>query len=235
MKALAQAGHHDPALHQPFPMMHELFSVGRASRTCVSSGTGSPGPGATAEHLAADSPPTNLIRPGPTPRPPATEPSGTAAPKILPGARGPADRRGWPGHPGQADRARSRYPYLDPPVALIGAKAGNLPGDLTFSWYAVDRTGQPWVVSVQLNGLRYHGPSVGSWMLQVAKQVFGLIHTRAALRSKLGSRPNSTNGRLRHAASQRRVPQPATRPVSHSLPGGRRTAGCMCAGGRQIR
>ena len=40
------------------------------------------------------------------------------------------------------DLDRDEWPY-------IGAKAGNLPGDLTFSWYAVDRTGQPWVVSLQ--------------------------------------------------------------------------------------
>ena len=39
------------------------------------------------------------------------------------------------------DLDRTEWPY-------IGAKAGNLPGDLTFSWYAVDRTGQPWVVSL---------------------------------------------------------------------------------------
>ena len=39
---------------------------------------------------------------------------------------------------------RNDWPY-------IGAKAGGLPGELTFSWYAVDRTGQPWVVSLQTN------------------------------------------------------------------------------------
>jgi beta-lactamase class A len=60
----------------------------------------------------------------------------------------------------------------------VGAKAGGLPGDLTFSWYAVDRTGQPWVVSFQLNWPRDHGRSVTGWMLQVAKQVFALLPTR---------------------------------------------------------
>jgi beta-lactamase class A len=59
----------------------------------------------------------------------------------------------------------------------VGAKAGGLPGDLTFSWYAVDRTGQPWVVSFQLNWPRDHGRSVTGWMLQVAKQVFALLPT----------------------------------------------------------
>ena len=42
------------------------------------------------------------------------------------------------------DIDRAKWPY-------IGAKGGNLPGDLTFSWYAVDHTGQPYVVSFQLN------------------------------------------------------------------------------------
>ena len=60
----------------------------------------------------------------------------------------------------------------------VGAKAGGLPGDLTFSWYAVDKTGQPWVVSFQLNWPRDHGPTVTGWMLQVAKQVFALIAPR---------------------------------------------------------
>lgn len=60
----------------------------------------------------------------------------------------------------------------------IGAKAGGLPGDLTFSWYAVDKTGQPWVVSFQLNWPHDHGPTVTSWMLKVAQQVFALVAPR---------------------------------------------------------
>lgn len=66
------------------------------------------------------------------------------------------------------DLNRDTWPY-------VGAKAGGLPGDLTFSWYAVDKTGQPWVVSFQLTWLRDHGPTVTAWMLQIAKQVFALI------------------------------------------------------------
>jgi beta-lactamase class A len=57
----------------------------------------------------------------------------------------------------------------------IGAKGGNLPGDLTFSWYAVDRTGQPWVVSFQLNWPRYRSQAAAGWLLSIAKQAFGLI------------------------------------------------------------
>ena len=66
---------------------------------------------------------------------------------------------------------RNQWPY-------VAAKAGGLPGDLTFSWYAVDKTQQPWVVSFQLNWPRDHGPTVTSWMLQIAKQVFALIAPR---------------------------------------------------------
>ncbi|MDD4866505.1 MAG: serine hydrolase, partial [Mycobacterium sp.] len=66
---------------------------------------------------------------------------------------------------------RNLWPY-------IGAKAGGLPGDLTFSWYAVDRTRQPWVVSFQLNWPRDHGPTATGWMLQIAKQLFALIAPR---------------------------------------------------------
>ena len=66
------------------------------------------------------------------------------------------------------DLDAQQWPY-------IGAKAGNLPGDLTFSWYAVDRTGQAWVVSFQLNWPRYHGPSTGAWVMSIVKQVFGML------------------------------------------------------------
>jgi beta-lactamase class A len=66
------------------------------------------------------------------------------------------------------DLDRDQWPY-------VGAKAGGLPGDLTFSWYAVDKTGQPWALSFQLNWPRDHGPNVTSWMLEIIKQVFALL------------------------------------------------------------
>ena len=66
------------------------------------------------------------------------------------------------------DLNRTEWPY-------IGAKAGNLPGDLTFSWYAVDRSGQAWVVSFQLNWPRYHSPNAGGWVMTIIKQVFGML------------------------------------------------------------
>jgi hypothetical protein len=59
-----------------------------------------------------------------------------------------------------------------------GGWLDGLPGDLTFSWYAVDKNQQPWVVSFQLNWPRDHGPTVTGWMLRVAKQVFALIAPR---------------------------------------------------------
>ena len=64
----------------------------------------------------------------------------------------------------------AQWPY-------IGAKAGNLPGDLPFSWYAEDRTGQPWVVSLQTNWDTFHGPRTGAWLMGVTKALFRLIPT----------------------------------------------------------
>ena len=66
------------------------------------------------------------------------------------------------------DLDRAKWPY-------IGAKAGNLPGDLTFSWYAVDRTGQPWVVSFQLTWPKYRSLAAAEWVLSIAKQAFGML------------------------------------------------------------
>ena len=57
----------------------------------------------------------------------------------------------------------------------IAAKGGNLPGDLTFSWYAEDRSGQPWVVSFQLNWPSYRSQTAAAWLLSIATQSFGLL------------------------------------------------------------
>jgi beta-lactamase class A len=59
--------------------------------------------------------------------------------------------------------------------SYVGAKGGNLPGDLTFSWYAVDHTGQPWVVSFQLNWPQYRSQTAAGWLLSIVRQAFGLI------------------------------------------------------------
>ena len=70
------------------------------------------------------------------------------------------------------DLDKSKWPY-------IGAKGGNLPGDLTFSWYAVDRTGQPWVVSFQMNWPRFHSRTAaaghGLTDRSSHEQMFGLM------------------------------------------------------------
>ena len=176
-QALVASGHHDPASMTPFPTMYELFSIGwgepdlRAQWQQAS-------PQGRAELLQqADS---RAYQPDPR------------------RAHTPASEYGaeWYGSPGDICRIhtalqngavgaatpikqilaavpgielnRNTWPY-------IGAKAGGLPGDLTFSWYAVDKTQQPWVVSFQLTWPRDHGPSVTGWMLQLAKQVFAMV------------------------------------------------------------
>ncbi|MGA8548038.1 MAG: serine hydrolase [Mycobacterium sp.] len=175
--ALAEAGHHDPAAMTPFPTMYELFSVAWGQpdlreqwkvanpqvREQMLQQANSrfyepdplrahvPASGYGAEWYGSAE---DICRVHVALQAAAV---GKAAPvkQILAAAPGiNLDRREWP---------------------YIGAKAGGLPGDLTFSWYAVDRSGQPWVVSFQLNWPRDHGPSVTSWMLQVAKQVFALL------------------------------------------------------------
>ncbi len=178
-RALVATGHHDPASMTPFPTMYELFSVGWGTpdlREQWQHGT----PADRAQLLAdAKSRP---YRPDPVrAHTPASsygaewygsaedicrvhaalqrQAVGAAAPvtDILAAVAG-------------IDLNRNDWPY-------IGAKAGGLPGDLTFSWYAVDRGGQPWVVSFQLNWPHDHGPRVAGWVLQIAKQVFAMLPT----------------------------------------------------------
>ena len=179
-EALVTAGHHDPASMTPFPTMYELFSVGWGQpdlRSQWKQGS----PQVRAQLLAQAN--SNPYQPDPT------------------RAHTPASSYGaeWYGNAEdicrvhvalQADAVGEVAPVrqilsavagiqLDQNVwPYIGAKAGGLPGDLTFSWYAVDKTQQPWVVSFQLNWPRDHGRAVTGWMLQVAKQVFALIAPR---------------------------------------------------------
>lgn len=179
-RALAAAGHHDPASMTPFPTMYELFSVGWGKPDLREQWQhGSPQerakllqqadsrpyePDPVRAHIPASAygaewygSAEDICRVHVALQAAAV---GKAEPvrEILSAVRG-------------IDLPRSDWPY-------IGAKAGGLPGDLTFSWYAVERGGQPWVVSFQLNWPRDHGKSVGSWMLQVAKQAFGLLPTQ---------------------------------------------------------
>ena len=179
-QALVTAGHHDPASMTPFPTMYELFSVGWGQpdlRDQWKRGSQQ----VRAQLLAeANSTP---YHPDPTrAHSPASsygaEWYGTAGDICRVHAALQADAVGAAAPVRQILSAvsgieldRNVWPY-------IGAKAGGLPGDLTFSWYAVDKTRQPWVVSFQLNWPRDHGPTVTGWMLQVAKQAFALIAPR---------------------------------------------------------
>ncbi len=141
-EALATAGHHDPASMTPFPTMYELFSVGwgkpdlrdqwkQASQQVraqlleqANSNPYQPDP--TRAHTPASSygaewygNAEDICRVHVALQADAV---GPAAPvrQILAAVSGiQLDRNEWP---------------------YIGAKAGGLPGDLTFSWYAVDKT-----------------------------------------------------------------------------------------------
>ena len=176
-RALIRAGHHDPASMTPFPTMRELFAVGWGNPD-VRDQWKTASPAGRAELLKAASA-----------RPYEPDPHRTHSPGSAYGAEwyGSAEdicrvharlqhnavgaaapvREIMSEIPG-IDLDRSQWPY-------IGAKAGNLPGYLTFSWYAVDRTGQAWVVSFQLNWPRYHSPNAGGWVMTIIKQVFAIL------------------------------------------------------------
>ncbi|ETW24185.1 hypothetical protein MGAST_09795 [Mycobacterium gastri 'Wayne'] len=176
-EALATAGHHDPASMTPFPTMYELFSVG----------WGQPDVRDQWKHASQQVRAQLLQQANATPYQPdpmrAHTPASTYGAEWYGSAEDicrvhlalQADAVGPAAPVRQILSAvagiqldRNEWPY-------IGAKAGGLPGDLTFSWYAEDKTGQPWVVSFQLNWPRDHGPTVTGWMLEVAKQVFALV------------------------------------------------------------
>jgi beta-lactamase class A len=176
--ALAAAGHHDPTAMTPFPTMYELFSVAWGRPDLREQWRQATTPQTRARILQQAN--SHVYQPDPNR---AHVPASTYGAEwygsaedicrvhaaLQTGAVGKAApvKQILAAAPG-IDQDRREWPY-------VGAKAGGLPGDLTFSWYAVDRTTQPWVVSFQLTWPRDHGPSVTSWMLQIAEQVFALL------------------------------------------------------------
>ncbi len=179
-RALVAAGHHDPASMTPFPTMHELFSIGWGEpdlREQWKDGT----PQVRAQLLQQ----TND-------RPYQPDPNRVNTPASSFGAEwygSAADicrvhaalQAAAVGEAAPVKQILSAIPGIDldkSKWSYIGAKGGNLPGDLTFSWYAVDHTGQPWVVSFQLNWPRFRSTTAAGWLLSVVHQAFDLIPVR---------------------------------------------------------
>ena len=178
-RALETAGHHDPSSMTPFPTTHEMFSIGwgipnlRDRWQEVSS---------TAAGRA------ELFRETDS-RPYDPDPQRTHTPASDIGAEwyGSADdicrvhaalQASAVGAAAPVKQILSAIPGIDIDRAkwpYIGAKGGNLPGDLSFSWYAVDRTGQPYVVSFQLNWPKFRSQTAAAWLLSIAHQTFDLL------------------------------------------------------------
>jgi beta-lactamase class A len=176
-RALAAAGHHDPASMTPFPTAHELFSVGWGEPDLREQWKE-----ATPQGRARLLQQTNEQPYEPDPQrthtpasPYGVEWYGSAADICRVHAALQAAAVG-PGAPVREILSAIPGIELDGKAwHYIGAKGGNLPGDLTFSWYAEDRTGQAWVVSFQLNWPRYTSQTAAGWLLAIAEQTFGLI------------------------------------------------------------
>ncbi len=176
-RALADTGHHDPASMTPFPTMHALFSIGWGE------------PDLREQWKNADPQRRAQLLAETSTRPYHPDPMRTHTPASAYGAEwyGSAEdicrvhaalQDGATGAAAPVTEIMSAIPGIDldrKEWPYIGAKAGNLPGELTFSWYAVDRTGQPWVVSLQTNWQRFHGSSTGGWLMSIIKQMFAMI------------------------------------------------------------
>ncbi|WP_374762470.1 serine hydrolase [Mycolicibacterium mageritense] len=175
-RALVTAGHHDPASMTPFPTMHQVFSVGWGE------------PNLREQWKNASPEARQQLFKQTNSRPYEPDPTRTHTPASNDGLE-------WFGSASdicrvhaalQASAVGPAAPVKDILSALpgidldpakwsyIGAKGGNLPGDLTFSWYAVDHTGQPWVVSFQLNWPQFRSPTAAGWLLSIAKRAFAM-------------------------------------------------------------
>jgi beta-lactamase class A len=176
-RAMIAAGHHDPALMTPFPTTHQLFTIGWG-KPDLREQWQKASPQIRAQMLeqansrAYEPDPERIYTPA---SPYGAEWYGTANDicRVHAALQAAAVGRAAPVRDilsavSGIDLDRVKWPY-------IGAKAGNLPGDLTFSWYAVDRTGQPWVVSFQLTWPKYRSLAAAQWVLSIAKQGFGML------------------------------------------------------------
>ncbi|MEZ0357129.1 serine hydrolase [Mycobacterium sp. SA01] len=176
-EALVAAGHHDPASMTPFPTMRELFAIGWGNpdvreqwKTTVPANRG------------------NLLHDADS-RPYDPDPMRSHTPASTYGVEWYANaedicrvhaalQHNAVGRAAPVKDVMSEAAGIDLDPAewpYIAAKAGNLPGEMTFSWYAVDRTGQAWVVSFQFNWPRFHSANAGGWAMMIIKQVFGLL------------------------------------------------------------
>lgn len=178
-RALIDAGHHDPQSMTPLPTMYELFSIGWGEPDLRQQWQDAVDEGAQARSRLLQQADSAPYVPDPARNNvPASmygvEWFGTAEDicrahaALQETAFGPAAPvRDIMAIVAGIDLDRKQWPY-------IGAKGGNLPGDLTFSWYAEDRNGQPWVVSFQLNWTRARGMSAWGWVQSMAQQAFAL-------------------------------------------------------------
>ena len=176
-RALMTAGHHDPASMTPFPTMHELFSVGWGEPDLREQWKN-----ASPQDRAKLLQQTNS-------RPFQADPNRTHTPASDDGVEwygSAADicrvhaalQAAAVGKAAPVKQILSAIPGIEldkSKWSYIGAKGGNLPGDLTFSWYAVDHTGQPWVVSFQLNWPHFYSPTAAAWLLSIVHQTFDLV------------------------------------------------------------
>lgn len=175
-RALVTAGHHDPASMTPFPTMHQMFSVGWGEPDMREQWKN-----ASHQDRVALLQQTNS-------RPYQPDPNRTHTPASTDGIEwygSAADicrvhaalQASAVGSAAPVKQILSTVPGIDldkTKWTYVGAKAGNLPGDLTFSWYAVDHTGQPWVVSLQLNWPHFYSQTAASWLLSIAHEAFDL-------------------------------------------------------------
>lgn len=177
-QALVHAGYHDPASMTPFPDTHELFSIAWGEpdlrqqwKTASPQGRAQLIAQTRTRHYEPD--PTRTHTPA-TPYGAEWYGSANDICRVHAALQSSAVGRAAP-----VKDILSAVPGIDldeSKWAYIGAKAGNLPGDMGFSWYAVDSTRQPYVVSFQATWPKFRSLTAASWLLSIARQAFGLIH-----------------------------------------------------------
>jgi beta-lactamase class A len=172
---LVLMGHHDPADLTPFPTTKEVFLTGWGIPNQRAAWQAADTQGRRAILASLDNRPLDLDLQSLIDTPGSAQDIGwfATADDICNAYAGllngplPNEARRILGIQPLIELDRAQWPY-------VGAKSGNLPGDVIGSWLATDAAGQDWVFATQIESDRPIGQLENGYVFSIAQSAFGI-------------------------------------------------------------
>ncbi|GGG20784.1 hypothetical protein GCM10007304_38340 [Rhodococcoides trifolii] len=172
---LSLMGHHDPADLTPFPTTKEVFLTGWGVQNQRAAWQSADTEGRRAILASLDDQPLDLDLQSLISTPGSAQDVGwfATADDICNAYAGllngplPDEARRILGIQPLIELDRAQWPY-------VGAKSGNLPGDVIGSWLATDAAGQDWVFATQIESDRPIGQLENGYVFSIAQSAFGI-------------------------------------------------------------